>query len=426
MLVTTEIEARQLLRQGQFAQAQRAYEAILERVPDNVEALNALGVGALSEGRLERALELLARAVAADEQNALSHHHLGRVQEATGNLAAAIAAEERAMRLRPEFHMARLHLALLLERSGDRYRALVQYGRALRDAQTSGRWTNAATTPEPVRPLVEHAVRTFRAGRRELLFLLIEPLAQSYGRESLVRVERCVRLYLGEEAAQYPDPRQQPTFLYFPDLPTSAYFDRTTYAWADEFEAATAAIRGELCALLESDAGRERVFTTDELERAHLKGLQGVPSWDGYYFYRHGQRRDDNCEACPQTAHAIDALPLCRVIEHAPEVFFSVFTPGTHLLPHRGVTNTRVVAHLPLLIPNACALKVGGETHVWEEGRVVMFDDTYEHEAWNRSDRARVVLIFDVWNPHLTQVERAAITDLVPAIGDFRKAIDAA
>lgn len=424
--MTTEIEARQLLSQGQFAQAQRAYESILERVPDNVEALNALGVGALSEGRLERALELLSRAAAADEQNALTHHHLGRVQEATGNLAAALAAEERAVRLRPEFHMARLHWALLLERSGERHQAWLQYARALRDAQAHGRWTNASTTPEPVRPLVEHAVRTFRAGRRELLFRLIEPLARSYGRESLMRVERCLRIYLGEEAAQYPDPRQQPTFLYFPDLPTGAYFDRTNHAWVDEFEAATAVIRSELCALLESDAGRERVFTTDELERANLQGLKGAPSWDGYYFYRHGRRRDDNCGACPQTAHAIDSLPLCRVVEHAPEAFFSVFTPGTHLLPHRGVTNTRLVAHLPLLIPNDCALKVGGEVHAWQEGRVVMFDDTYEHEAWNRGNRSRVVLIFDLWNPHLTQVERAAITDLVPAIGDFRQAVDAA
>lgn len=424
--MTSETDARQLLRQGKFAQARRAYESILERTPDNVEALNALGAGALSEGRLDRALELLSRAAAADAQDAMTHHHLGRVQEAAGNLAAALAAETRAVQLRPDFLVARLHLAMLLERHGEQHKALLQYARTLRDAQGKGRWINAATTPEALRPLVEHAVVTFRGGRRALLFGLIEPLAQRYGRDALARVEHCLRIYLGEAAAVHPDPRQRPTFLYFPGLPASAYFDRSAYAWADRFEAATSTVRSELSDLLRSDAGRERVFTTDELERENLKGLRGAPSWDGYYFYRHGQRRDDNCAACPQTARAIDALPLCRVVEHAPEAFFSVFTPGTHLLPHRGVTNTRVVAHLPLLVPADCALNVGGEIHTWEEGRVVMFDDTYEHEAWNRGDRCRVVLIFDLWNPYLTEVERAALVDLVPGIGGLRKAIDAA
>jgi aspartate beta-hydroxylase len=105
-------------------------------------------------------------------------------------------------------------------------------------------------------------------------------------------------------------------------------------------------------------------------------------------------------------------------------VLFSVFTTGTHLLPHRGVTNTRVVGHLPLLVPEDCALSVGGEIHVWRPGEVVVFDDTYEHEAWNRSPRTRVVMIFDTWNPYLTEAERAAVTDLVTAIGDFRRAVN--
>jgi len=104
-------------------------------------------------------------------------------------------------------------------------------------------------------------------------------------------------------------------------------------------------------------------------------------------------------------------------------VLFSVFTPGTHLLPHRGVTNARAVVHLPLIVPRDCALKVGGEIHAWQEGRLVAFDDTYEHEAWNRSSEVRVVLILDVWNPHLSEVETAALRTLIEGIGDFRKAV---
>jgi aspartate beta-hydroxylase len=103
-------------------------------------------------------------------------------------------------------------------------------------------------------------------------------------------------------------------------------------------------------------------------------------------------------------------------------VLFSVFTPGTHLLAHRGVTNTRSVGHLPLVVPPDCALKVGGEEHAWREGEVVVFDDTYEHEAWNRSEQLRVVLIFDIWNPHMSEVERLATQRLVEGIGEFREA----
>jgi len=418
--------AQQLVREGKFAQAQRVFESILERSPDNVEALNAVGLGALSQGRTQQALELLTRAVAADPNDALSQHHLARVHEASGNFAAAAQAEARAVNLRAEFFVARVHLAALLEQTGRPTEALIQYGRALRDAQAKGRWINATTTPAPLQPLVEHAVRTFRGGRRELFFNLLESLAARHGRQALDRVERCLRIYLGEEPAPYTDPRQQPTFLYFPDLPASAYLDLSKFDWVANFEAATPHIRGELQRLLQSEQGRERVFTTDDLERANLKGLQGAPTWNGYYFYRHGERRADNCAACPQTAQAMDALPLCSVVEHAPEAFFSVFTPGTHLLAHRGVTNTRVVGHLPLLVPDDCALSVGGEEHAWQEGHVVVFDDTYEHEAWNRSDRSRVVLIFDLWNPYLTEAERDALAEVVPAIGGFRKSLDAA
>jgi aspartate beta-hydroxylase len=111
-----------------------------------------------------------------------------------------------------------------------------------------------------------------------------------------------------------------------------------------------------------------------------------------------------------------------RIRDHAPEVMFSVLTAGSHILPHRGVTNTRVVCHLPLVVPEDCALVVGGERRAWREGEAVAFDDTYEHEAWNRGARTRVVLIVDVWNPHLTPAERDAVAALVAAMGDFNKA----
>jgi aspartate beta-hydroxylase len=422
--MTTLTEAQRLLREGRYAEAERACEAVLERSPDNVEALNVVALAAVRDGKPLRAVALLERATGIDKANPVSFHHLGRAQETLGNLPAAVASIAEALRLRPGFYLSRLLYASLLERSGEIERSEIQFARALRDAQSRQHWINAASTPVGLRPLVEHAVRTVRAKRRAMLFRVAEMLAGRYGPHTMTRVEKCLRVYLGEEPAVFPDPRQQPGFLYFPDLPPSAYLDRSLLPCISPLESRMEAIREELQTLLPSEQGRERVFTAEDVERQNLRGTAGVPGWNGYYFYRHGARHDGNCARCPVTCAALDQLPLSRVREHAPEVLFSVFTAGTHLLPHRGVTNTRVVGHLPLIVPPDCALNVGGEIHVWQEGRVVVFDETYEHEAWNRSKETRVVLIFDLWNPYLTAAEQAAVTDVVAAIGDFREAIE--
>jgi aspartate beta-hydroxylase len=422
--MTSLADARRLLQEGRFAEAGRACEALLRQSPDDVEALNIVALAAIRAGKAQRGVALLEHATRVDPADPISFHHLGRAQEGLGNLQAALGSIERALRLKPGFYLARLHYANLLERAGEPGRAAMQFARALHDAQAQGQWTSSATTPAGLRTLVEHAVQTYRTRRRAMLFSVTERLAERYGRSSMTRVEKCLRVYLGEEAATFPDPRQLPGFLYFPDLPPSPYLDSALLAGIARLESRTAELREELLRLLPSDEGRERVFTADDVERQNLRGTTGTPTWNGYYFYRHGARRDENCDRCPVTAAEIDLLPLARVREHAPEVLFSVFTAGTHLLPHRGVTNTRVVGHLPLIVPDDCALSVGGEIHRWQEGRVVVFDDTYEHEAWNRSQETRVVLIFDLWNPHLTEAERAAITDVVEAIGDLREAID--
>jgi aspartate beta-hydroxylase len=374
---------------------------------------------------LEEAREQLRRATAAHPRDALNHHHLGRICDALGDSQNGIPAHRQAVKLRPDFHIARLFLASALERAGDAHTALLQFARALGAAQAQGHWMDAASTPAPLRPMIEHAANVVRQGRRQALARLLEPLVRTYGRDEMTRVEQCARIYLREATAEYPDARQKPTFLYFPGLGASPYVDCSRFDWIAGLEAQADRIREELMALLPDGLGGERVFTTEDLERQHLRGLDAPPSWTGCYSYRHGVRRDDNCRSCPATAQALDRLPLVHVREHGPEVLYSVFTPGTHLLPHRGVTNTRLVGHLALLIPEDCALSVGGEIHHWVPGKAVVFDDTYEHEAWNRSSQTRVVMIFDVWHPGLTCAERHAVADLVAGIGDFRKAVEA-
>jgi len=416
------VQAQKLLREGRLAEAEKIYQQILETSPDDAEALNLIALSALRRRDLSRAMELLEHAVQAHPEDFHSRFHLGRAYDEAGNLDRALPQYETALKMRPQNYTARLYCAYTLERRGARDQALPQYVRALGDAQREGRWLDPLSTPANVKPLVEQAVLLVRETKRTIAGEVMAQLRARFGASELARVERALRVYLREEQAQSPDPRQQPTFFYFPDLPPTAYLDRKLFAWIEAFEDATDAVRAELQKLLPSSAGRERVFLSDEVERVNLRGTNVAPSWNGYYFYRHGERREDNCAACPATAAAIDAIPLSRVPRHGPEVLYSVFTSGTHLLPHRGVTNTRLVGHLPLLIPRDCALKVGGELHVWREGRVVIFDDTYEHEAWNRSNEIRVVMIFDIWNPYLTEVERQAVAEVLPRMGALQPA----
>jgi aspartate beta-hydroxylase len=395
----------------------------LESHPDDVAALNLAAVAALRRKDALRACALLEHAARLAPANADTHYHLGRAREALDDLAAALAADEVATRLAPQRPLLRLHYAFGLERQGDRQRSLLHFARAIKDAQSQGQWCDAAGTPPALRPRVEHAVLAVRRGQRALFDQLLEPLLIRYGRASLTRVIAATRIYVGEQQPIFPDSRQRPTFFYIPDLPPTAYFDRRLFAWIPEYEQRCDEIKRELQMLLPSKQA-ERVFDSEALESENLRGYETTPSWTGYYFYRHGERREDNCAACPVTAAALDAIALIRIREHGPEVLYSVFTPGTHLLPHRGVTNARAVSHLPLIVPSDCALRVGGEEHQWHEGQTLVFDDTYEHEAWNRSQRVRVVLIADVWNPYLTEVERAAISDVIAAIGDMRAAVD--
>jgi aspartate beta-hydroxylase len=423
----TAAEAHALLEAGRISEAQHACRLALESAPHDVPWLNLGALAALRKGDVPSALDLLRRAVVAAPHDAPTRQHLGRAYELGADYVAAAQAYEQAVQVDPTLFAARLHLGAVLERTQQRDLALIQYKRALDDAQRQGQWLDPATSPASLRPLIEHAVLAVRKGRQALFERLFTPLRARYGRDSLRRVEQCVRIYLKEEQAYYPDPRQRPSFLYFPGLPPAPYFNRAKLPWVEALEAQTPAVLAELAQLLPSDAGRERVFPTDDLEALNLRAaLDAPPSWNGYYFYRHGERRADNCTSCPNTARALDALPLCRIREHGPEVLYSVFTAGTELLPHRGVTNTRTVGHLPLIVPPDCALRVGGEVHEWRPGRVVVFDDTYEHDAWNHSATTRVVLIFDVWNPYLTEAERAAVADLVTAIGDSRSAVAAA
>ncbi len=418
------IDARHAAADNHIDDADAAFQRVLAIEPGNLEALNYCAQRALLAGRATRAIELLEQAVAHAPDNEELWKNLGLARIAAGQPERARDDLQRALQLAPKFFVARLFLAQMEEAAGHASEALADYFGAVMQAQAQGRWLSEATTAPALRNLVLNAMRIIETGRRQLFVDALEPLRTKYGDAALARVQACVDTYLGETPAHYPDPRQRPKFLYFPGLPATTYFDRALFPWYAQLESKIDVIRDELLAVLRDDRGIEPFlkFDTPDQTEGHLAGEGAEPNWDAFFFYRHGERNDANCARCPRTAAILDALPLVRIREHAPEICFSMLTPGTHILPHRGVTNTRVVTHLPLIVPENCAIVVGAESREWREGECFTFDDTYEHEAWNRGASTRVVMLMDSCNPHLSEIEREAVTVLVAVIGDFNRA----
>jgi aspartyl/asparaginyl beta-hydroxylase (cupin superfamily) len=289
---------------------------------------------------------------------------------------------------------------------------------AVTRAQAQGSWTSPSTTPEHLRPLVARAVSQVREGRPALFHHAVDELKRLHPGDSLQRVERAVAGYLGEMDVRPPHPRQRPLALYIPDLPEQPFLDPQLQPWAPRLLQAYQAIRQEALGLLAEDTGFEdfvRLRPGDRMDR-YLQGP--TPSWEAYFFYRHGERYDEHHARCPATSATLESLELFRVPGQAPEICFSVLKPRTEILPHHGVCNARVVMHLPLLVPPHCALNlVDIEARSWREGELLMFDDTYLHSAWNRSDSLRIILLMDCWNPHLTSAERDGVARITQLIG---------
>ncbi len=162
------------------------------------------------------------------------------------------------------------------------------------------------------------------------------------------------------------------------------FFDPAQFPWTRELERGFAAIREEF----EAVDRRRLVLWPERAVYNH--------GWEVFGLYALGRRLDDNCASCPRLAAALAAIPGLTTAG------FSVLAPGTVIKPHRGFTSTVLRCHLGISVPGCCGLRVGEEIRAWEEGRCLVFDDTVEHEAWNLSDRPRIVVLLDVVRPGAT------------------------
>lgn len=214
---------------------------------------------------------------------------------------------------------------------------------------------------------------------------------------------------------------QEPRLYFFPGLPQIQFYPRDAFPWLARLEAATEAIRAELLqVLVEDGAFQPYVERNSRLPHTDAQGLLDNPAWSAFYLTRHGELVQENAARCPKTMEALTEAPLAWVKGRSPSVLFSLLQPGAYIPPHTGEVNTRLICHLPLVVPENCSLRVGNDVRTVEEGKAWVFDDTIEHEAWNRSNHTRVILLFEVWRPELTAEERALVSAMFEAIDGYR------
>ncbi|HYR00337.1 MAG TPA: aspartyl/asparaginyl beta-hydroxylase domain-containing protein [Casimicrobiaceae bacterium] len=381
--------------------------------PVDARALAQSGADALRRGDARTARASFERIVGAGAADAASYVGLAYACRDLNDAAGVDAALDKALELEPQNLGALMLKADHLAALGDARSAVSFYRHAIRVAPP------AAEMPAALRDELARARAMCDRFAGDFEAFLMDRLERHGlpGGPATARFRHSLDLLLGRKQRYF----QQPNIYCFPELPQIQFYDRQRFPWLDRVEAATADIRAELASVLAatSPAFVPYVRRVPGRPRRDLAGLEENPSWSAFYLWKDGEVVLDNAARCPKTLDALAEAPQVWVRNRSPSVLFSLLRPGAHIPPHTGLTNTRLICHLPLIVPPDCILRVGNDARAPVEGKAWVFDDTIEHEAWNRSDRTRVILLFEIWRPELSEEERTLVTAMFEAIDAY-------
>jgi aspartyl/asparaginyl beta-hydroxylase (cupin superfamily) len=370
------------------------------------------GLAALRAGNVEQAETLLSSVTAAGGAAASTWLALGFARARRGAAENALAAVDEALRLEPRNLRALLFKADHLDHMGQARAAGNFYQGALRVAASM----SGDIPPDIRQALIRAQASVQRESDEYEQFLMDQLQSEGFDAAAEPRLWEALQIACGKKAVQL----QRPTRFYFPGLPQRAFYEREDFDWVQGVESFTAAIRTELQALsvdgdfqpyLEADASQPELN-----DRSNL----GSMDWSACYLWRAGEALNESLAQCPSVTEALSPVPLCHIPGRSPSVLFSRLAPQSAIAPHHGLVNTRLICHLPLVVPPGCGeLRVGNWQRGWREGELLIFDDSIEHEAWNDSDRPRTVLLFDVWRPELSPEERHWVTRILQVSGEY-------
>jgi aspartyl/asparaginyl beta-hydroxylase (cupin superfamily) len=371
------------------------------------EVLIREGVEALRQGRPADARSRFERLTAGASENPVSWLLLAISRRTDGDVAGEEAALDRLLALDPQSVRGLIMKADCRLAASDRASARQYYRAALNIAEVTELSADALPEVERARQALAEIEERAYAKRQELLASRGMP-SESWS----PRFRHALELAAGKRQQFF----QRPTAFNYPELPHIQFYNPAEFDWAPAVEAATAEVRTELIALLQSDGlAGFRPYIEADAAKVRLdanKELVENKDWSALFLVENGKQTPNTLDRCPGTWAAVSKAPLVNIPGRGPTVMFSLLKKGARIAAHTGMFNTRLVCHLPLIVPKGCRFRVGNETREWEEGKLLIFDDTIEHEAWNDSGEDRVVLIFDIWRPELSEQERRELTAL--------------
>ena len=364
----------------------------------------------LSAGDLGGAAGSLEAILAQRPDNPADWLKLAGLRRAQRQPKRALDAVNRALQLAPHDFVGLVMKASLLDLV-DASQADLAWARALIELPSG-------PLPPPLAAAVAEGttrVQSWRAARETRLVKALANCEKAATEDELARIVRFRSNALRKTKVYH----SEPTDFSFPGLIEREFHARSCFPWIEALEAATNEIRAECEALIASDRAELAPYIQYEEHEAldQWRPLNNNFDWTAIHLWQNGDRIAANADRCPQTEALLRSFPQPEISGASPNAMFSLLAPQTTIPPHVGVSNCRLVCHLPLVVPDNCWFRVGAERRKWSPGRAWVFDDTIEHEAHNGSDELRIVLIFDVWHPGLTPIERDAVRALIQSEG---------
>lgn len=403
-------EAQRASQAGLADTARFHFEAVLAIDSEETTARNWLGADALARTDLRTAVMHFEIACGREPDERSHWINLATAHRMLGNSESERTALENALAIDQTDLLPLIRIAELHERLGEEKAAAERWTAVL--ALSSG-----INNPSPEFAAILGHAKHYAGEQQEKLVDAIEIALADELTGASVRDRRRMRRAADAWLRKRPIYTNQCEGLHYPFLPADEFFETGHFPWLGDLEAATATIVAELEAILADPKAELTPYISlpSGVPPNKWSGLDKSLDWGAFHLWKEGERFDEACDRAPRTAALVESLPICKIKGRAPNVFFSILKAGSHIPAHTGVTNVRSVIHLPLIVSEGCEFRVGGETRNWVQGRAFAFDDTIEHEAWNRSDRDRAVLIIDVWNPYLSDHERTMICSLYGA-----------
>jgi aspartyl/asparaginyl beta-hydroxylase (cupin superfamily) len=370
--------------------------------------------GALQRGNASQARDLFEQVVHTPDAAVSEWLGLAFACARLGDNEATLAAVDRVLELEPENIRGNIFKGDHLVHCGDSRGASHYYEIALRLA------AQVTNIPDDVRQGLQRAQATCQRLDGEYRDFLMKELANDgFSPESSnSRFRQSLDILFGTSDIYY----QQPRRYYYPGLPQIQFYEREDFDWVEALEAATDEIRSELVNVM-SVTSRFTPYLESDGEHLSPRGtyLVNNDDWGAFYLWHYGELVAEAAELCPKAIAALEAAPQPYISGQSPIALFSKLRPRTRIPAHHGMINTRLICHLPLIIPEDCGvLRVGSEQRAWIEGEMLIFDDSIEHEAWNDSDRERFVLLFEIWRPELSEEERGLVSAVLAAVRRFR------